>query len=132
MRKWDKKPIGNRMPTACWHGGGDPLLSVLRDFTERAQRAVGLPVGEPLDDKTQKIARAYLDGWAFPMPMRLVCPIGMMRWMRPPVSTSMRKPERRTIARRRYGRGTGRGQRRGLGVMLAHWRAIGRASAGND
>lgn len=44
-----------------------PLLSVLRDFTERAQRARWFAeLGEPLDDKTQKIARAYLDGLGFP------------------------------------------------------------------
>ena len=44
-----------------------PLLSVVREFTERAVRARWFAeLGEPLDNDTQKVARAYLDGLGFP------------------------------------------------------------------
>lgn len=44
-----------------------PLLSVLRDFTERATRARWFAeLGEPIDSDTAQIARAYLDALGFP------------------------------------------------------------------
>ena len=44
-----------------------PLLSAVREFTERAVRARWFAeLGEPIDPKTDNLARAYLDGLGFP------------------------------------------------------------------
>ena len=44
-----------------------PLLSAVREFTERAARARWFAeLGEPIDPKTDSLARAYLDGLGFP------------------------------------------------------------------
>ncbi|MCH1569644.1 MAG: hypothetical protein L7U47_09550 [Alphaproteobacteria bacterium] len=44
-----------------------PLLSAVREFTERAARARWFAeLGEPIDPKTDNLARAYLDGLGFP------------------------------------------------------------------
>ena len=48
-----------------------PLLSALREFTERAARARWFAeLGEPIDGETAHLARLYLDALGFPMPNR--------------------------------------------------------------
>lgn len=52
-----------------------PVLSALREFAERALRAKWFAeLGEPPDEETHRVARAYLDGLGFPDADALMVP----------------------------------------------------------